>query len=178
MTRLASILGVATVATLVLLSGCEAAVTTDYAKDLAGTWEHGPAPATIPNPLGPTAMPATVQAMRTITVTITDDEGVNKGAFSLTVADTVAPSPMPIETAASGSFTATASEITVMVTDISPTTVADAYPELGQAPIKISYEIDGDELEISSVLLVTLRATSEAMPNLTLTKEMASTSGR
>ena len=32
MTRLASILGVATVATLVLLSGCEQAVKTDYAK--------------------------------------------------------------------------------------------------------------------------------------------------
>ena len=37
MTRLASILGVATVATLVLLSGCEEAVKTDYAKDL---WRH------------------------------------------------------------------------------------------------------------------------------------------
>ena len=32
MTRLASILGVATVATLVLLSGCESAVTTDYER--------------------------------------------------------------------------------------------------------------------------------------------------
>ena len=38
MTRLASILGVATVATLVLLSGCESAVKTDYAKDVEGTW--------------------------------------------------------------------------------------------------------------------------------------------
>ena len=37
MTRLASILGVATVATLVLLSGCEQAVKTDYAKNLEGT---------------------------------------------------------------------------------------------------------------------------------------------
>ena len=38
MTRLASILGVATVATLVLLAGCESPMKTDYAKDLAGTW--------------------------------------------------------------------------------------------------------------------------------------------
>ena len=39
MTRLASILGVATVATLVLLSGCETAVKTDYtAKKCDGTW--------------------------------------------------------------------------------------------------------------------------------------------
>ena len=40
MTRLASILGVATVATLVLLSGCEQATQkkdTDYAAALAGT---------------------------------------------------------------------------------------------------------------------------------------------
>ena len=43
MTRLASILGVATVATLVLLSGCESAVKTDYAKtDYAGKlWRNG-----------------------------------------------------------------------------------------------------------------------------------------
>ena len=34
MTRFASIMGVAAVATLVLLSGCETAVRTDYAKKL------------------------------------------------------------------------------------------------------------------------------------------------
>ena len=177
MTRLASILGVATVATLVLLSGCEQAVKTDYAKNLAGTWARGPEPAVAPNLDDPT-MPISV--MRTITVEIADGEGVNKGTFSLTVADTVAPLPTPIETEASGSFTATASEITVMVTDISDTAVA-ANPQLGplsQAPIKISYELDGDELEISSALLVSLGATTEAMPKLTLTKQMASTSSR
>ena len=41
MTRLASIMGVATVATLVLLSGCESATAkkdTDFAAALAGTW--------------------------------------------------------------------------------------------------------------------------------------------
>ena len=38
MTRLASIMGVAAVATLVLLSGCETPMKTDYAKDLQGKW--------------------------------------------------------------------------------------------------------------------------------------------
>ena len=47
MTRLASILGVATVATLVLLSGCEQAVKTDYAKNLAGTWMTDAIPGTV-----------------------------------------------------------------------------------------------------------------------------------
>ena len=40
MTRLASILGVATVATLVLLSGCESPTKTDYSKDLEGNLER------------------------------------------------------------------------------------------------------------------------------------------
>ena len=43
MTRFASILGVATVATLVLLTGCETATQkkdTDYAAALAGTWTY------------------------------------------------------------------------------------------------------------------------------------------
>ena len=173
MTRLASILGVATVATLVLLSGCETAVTTDYAKDLDGTWAVGPVDTTVLYSQDPQATPQMVDVMRTITVEITDGEGVNKGAFSLTVADTATLPPIEIETEASGSFTATASEITVMVSMISPTAVA-ANPqlgELGKAPIKISYELDGDELEISSALLVGLGATTAAMPNLTLTKQ-------
>ena len=38
MTRFASIMGVAAVATLVLLSGCETPMKTDYAKDLEGVW--------------------------------------------------------------------------------------------------------------------------------------------
>ena len=124
MTRLASIVGVATVATLVLLSGCESAVKTDYAKNLDGRWAVGPVDTTVLYSQDPQATPQMVDVMRTITVEITDGEGVNKGAFSLTVADTATLPPIEIETEASGSFTATASKITVMVSMISPTAVA------------------------------------------------------
>ena len=46
MTRLASIMGVATVATLVLLSGCESPMKTDYATKtwLEGIWTDPRAP--------------------------------------------------------------------------------------------------------------------------------------
>ena len=58
MTRLASILGVATVATLVLLSGCESAVKTDYTAKLDGTWTKTglmiTAPNSMPSADGPT----------------------------------------------------------------------------------------------------------------------------
>ena len=82
MTRLASILGVATVATLVLLSGCETPMKTDYAKKLEGTWTVN-TKATIPNPLDPTLAPVQIDAA--VAVAIVDGDGVNTGTFSLTV---------------------------------------------------------------------------------------------
>ena len=82
MTRFASIMGVAAVATLILLSGCETVVRTDYAKKLEGTWTNGPAAAMVANPSGPGATPAQLPVMRTVTAEVTRD-GVNKGSFSI-----------------------------------------------------------------------------------------------
>ena len=73
MTRLASILGVATVATLVLLSGCESAVKTDYAKKLAGTWTVDTM-ATVPNP-DPAGTTPSIQIDAAVAVAIVDGDG-------------------------------------------------------------------------------------------------------
>ena len=114
MTRLASILGVATVATLVLLSGCEQAVKTDYATKLEGIWTVDTT-ATVRNPFasGPTD-PMTIPNVPTRVSVDIGGEGVNKGSFEITVASTIpappAPAAMSVTTSGSGSFTITAKE--------------------------------------------------------------------
>ena len=99
MTRLASIMGVATVATLVLLSGCESAVKTDYAKNLEGRWTTAELPGTVDRPDGPLyeMLPEKIPVTRMVTVTIQDGSGQHEGTFSLTVTST--PTAMEIQAA-------------------------------------------------------------------------------
>ena len=114
MTRLASIVGVATVATLVLLSGCESAVKTDYTAKLDGTWTVSGLTGTIPNPQlaqDPDALPATIPVPTDVTVVIKDGEGLNTGTFSLTVTQTIPGAPTPVDTIGSGSVKAESSTV-------------------------------------------------------------------
>ena len=83
MTRLASILGVATVATLVLLSGCDTTMKTDYAKDLQGTWKVTIDRQVAPDPATPTVM---VSVTTTVTAKVTRT-GTNKGTVALAIVD-------------------------------------------------------------------------------------------
>ena len=85
MTRFASIMGVAAVATLVLLSGCETPMKTDYAKKLEGTWKRTLGDRQLPNPLVPGT---TVPGMSEVTAAVTRT-GTNKGTVSITIVDTV-----------------------------------------------------------------------------------------
>ena len=162
MTRLASILGVATVATLVLLSGCEAAVKTDYAKNLAGTWTVGTMGA-IPNlehAADPSA-PATIQVPTDVTAAIVDGPGANKGTFTLTVVNNI---PVPTDpptvtmatTTGSGSFTVTATEIKVTLDTISANVPANLATALKSVEHTLAYKLADNSLEISSDLLPTL----------------------
>ncbi len=167
MTRLASILGVATVATLVLLSGCETAVTTDYAKDLEGTW--------------------TVEFMRDMTTdagttTAVAAEitrtGTNKGTVSLTITDTPAVPPGPVEV--TGNIEVTATVITVSGIMVNPMAVLAALPggaELLTQDQPLTYERsdDGSELTVGNATLFTALL---GRTEITLTKEMASTASR
>lgn len=178
MTRFASIMGVAAVATLVLLSGCETPTKTDYAKDLEGTWTNGPAQVMITNPQG--ATPPQIPAMRTVTAEITRT-GMNKGSFTLTVSDAL-PAPAPaIETMASGTFEVDGKKITATIAQDGLTlppgvTLTPAQTAALAGPQDFQYELtDNDmKLDLSSGVLVALTVTASPTAKFTLTKQMAS----
>jgi len=114
MTRIVSVLGVAT---LVLLSGCESAVKKDYVKDLAGTWNASIPVRLVDNPLykqtaadlAPLGLDAAtlatlaallqnpmlenVQASSTLVLTISDGAGENSGTFKLVLTSITATPP-------------------------------------------------------------------------------------
>ena len=151
MTRLASILGVATVATLVLLSGCESPTKTDYAKDLEGNWTVTlmgvtnlmPPPAMLP---GTTVV--TAEILRTAT---------NKGTVSLEIVGTPTADPTQASTVTvTGSIEVTTDKITVSDINVVPMTVAAGLPggvsALAQG-LTFTYDLDGSELEVTETTL-------------------------
>ena len=161
MTRLASILGVATVATLVLLSGCEQAVKTDYAKNLAGTWT-----VTLMGVTNPMPPPPAFEGMTVVTAEILRT-GTNKGTVSLTIAGTPTGALAPAATTdVMGTIEVTSSKITVTVTGSIAVTrggVAvpnDALPEAVQGaaanPQEMTWKLTGEMLTIGSPLLAVL----------------------
>ena len=181
MTRFASIMGVAAVATLILLSGCETVVRTDYAKKLEGTWTNGPAAAMVANPSGPGATPAQLPVMRTVTAEVTRD-GVNKGSFSITVSDmvnapaNVGPLAAPLVSKASGTFEVDATEITIIIPangiqlplGQSP---PDQLAALTASPQVLGWELSNDdsELRLSGLVLMGLQITASPTEKYLLT---------
>jgi hypothetical protein len=176
-------MGVAAVATLVLLSGCETAVRTDYAKKLEGTWTNGPSAAMIAIPVAPGAMPTQLPVMRTVTAEVTRD-GVNEGTFSITVSDLVdAPANVgllaqPLVSKASGTFTVDASEITVTIPENGielplGQTLPDQLKALLAAPQVLGWELanDDSELRLSGAALLGLQITASPTEKYLLTKQ-------
>ena len=160
MTRLASILGIAVVATLVLLSGCESAVkTTDYAKKLEGTWEGS-----IKRQAPPVLSEVTAEVTRTDT---------NKGDVSLTISSGPigAPSEMREMTKVSGSIEVTATEIKVSGVVIDP-----PNPVLAQGltqGLTLTYKLSDDDNKVTvgnAELFPVLLGSMDIM----LTKQMGS----
>ena len=145
MTRFASIMGVAAVATLVLLSGCETPMKTDYAKKLEGTWK---ATLDVPVPQAPTT---TVMTPVEASVTRTD---TNKGTVKITVASAAAP------VSVMGSIEVTATEI--KATDVTvdpPTAIADPTVAAGLAQgLTLEYKLsdDGKTLDVTNATLFTV----------------------
>ena len=173
MTRFASFMGVAAVATLVLLSGCETPMKTDYAKKLVGTWENGPAAAEIPNPQAP---PATLPVMRTVTAEITRTD-TNKGSFTLTVSDVFPTTAMSV-TKASGTFEVDGKKITATVPPSGLTlptgvTLTEAQMAALAGPQDFQYDLtDSDmKLNLSSGVLLALGVTKTPAEKFTLTKK-------
>ncbi|MCY4442168.1 MAG: hypothetical protein OXE53_18415 [Deltaproteobacteria bacterium] len=169
MTRFASILGVATVATLVLLSGCESATKTDtdYAKKLEGTWNG-----TIEHPVGEPG--ATVPGSSMVRAEVSRT-GTNQGAVSLTISTGpvgVTDETMIVTNTVSGSIEVTATEI--MVSDVS---VVPPNPAIAQAladGLTLTYDLSDDESEVTvgnAVLFPALLGPTNS--EITLTKQMA-----
>ena len=173
MTRLASILGVATVATLVLLSGCESAVKTDHAKQLVGTWNVTIEDRDLQNRMPP---PDTIKGMSEVTAAVSRT-GTNKGTVSLTIVDTPTGAPMGVTTTVMGDIEVTSTEITVSDVAVEPMAVLAALPqELAAgltAGLTLTYTLsdDGSELTIGNAALFTVLL---GATEIKLTKEMAS----
>ena len=166
MTRLASILGVATVATLVLLSGCESAVKTDYTAKLDGTWTASNL--TVMHPGVPTGIPTTV------TVVIADGAGVNTGTFQLTLAQTIA---LPVETTASGTVKAVSSsvlKVTLTEFTVPPKLISDGMDvdvtDLRGVEQTLGYNLMDDSLKVSGAILKVLGVTAADDAELEFTK--------
>ena len=171
MTRLASILGVATVATLVLLSGCESPTKTDYSKDLEGNWTV--TLTDVPNRMPPPdTFPATVV---TADISRTD---TNKGTVSLKITVPLAP---PVTTTVTGTIEVTADKITVTEISVKPVTAVADLPGGAGALLQgltLMYKLfDDSELEVSNTTLFPFLL-GQDNSKLTLTKQMANNSSR
>lgn len=176
MTRFASIMGVATVATLVLLSGCETPMKTDYTKQLDGTWVITGLMITAPNQAQPGQ---TIQIPTDVKVAIVDGSGVNTGSFTLTVTQTVVvppdPTPQMVENVGSGMVKAeSASVLKVTLTTIMGPGVQPEVKALEGVEQTLGYDLMDDSLKISGGVLAALGVTSSATDELMLTKQMAS----
>ena len=176
--RIVSLMGVAAVATMVILAGCSSGpgaapadepAAEDHAAALDGMWMSAALPRSIPlNPMDPMDL---TEVMTTVTVTITAGDMANMGTFTITSADTVGALPVS-GISVNGTITVDASEIVVTVTGVLPEEAAAVYPALAAAPQTLTYMLsdDGNTLTVGSALLVVLLGQTQ----LALTKQMAS----
>jgi hypothetical protein len=155
-------MGVATVATLVLLSGCEAAMETDYAKKLEGTWTVSDLQAMVVPPSQQTPVAATAN----ITVTIAVGKTLNTGDFTLMVVTNIADPQASVAITASGSIVVDSKNIEVTIDDIM-TLGPSSLDDLEE--VNFGYTVTGDSLTIMSDLLPRLGVATE----ITLTKSAA-----
>ena len=158
MPRLASVLGVAAVATAVLLSGCE--METDYAKKLEGTWVSHRVDRDIA--LDP-AMPTDLTSVTTtVKVMFVDGDGLNSGEFTLTVSNTLQGTDQAVPgLSISGSLEVDAEEITATIKDVKPSEAAALIPaDVRNEPQTLQYDLTfGDtKLTVSGRLVPALLA--------------------
>ena len=175
--RVVSLMGVAAVATMVILAGCSsgpgaAPAEADHTAALAGIWTVETT-ATVPYPA---ADPPTIDVLAAVSVTIVDGPGVNTGSFVLTV---TIPSPLgpqgpPVVTTGSGMLTAESDSVLKVTLDEIMGAAPANVTALKGVELTVNYELMDDMLKISSELLPELGVAME----LTLEKQMASSSRR
>ena len=196
MTRLASIVGVATVATLVLLSGCESATAkndTDYAAALAGTWMTAELAGSVDKPTDPTVAPLVahitddkIAVKSHVTATIEDGDGAHAGTFTLTVSSVPTDEQLKagleerigsstVVTSATGTINVEDdSKMKVTLTKISTAPPAFALPAavaLKDMETLFGYELTDDELKLSSVAFVGLGFVTTPDTQITFAKQ-------
>ena len=187
MTRLASIVGVAAVATMILLSGCPTAVRVDLAKRLVGTWETEPLPGVLPIPADVQQahnLPPQVEVTHNVTAVITDGPRHHHGDVIITITSTPTDAmtgaaltaltqQAAVTTTAAGTiYVRSSTEMQVEIASI----VNSAFdvPEqmtiqLQDVPLQASYELADDVLQVTSDVLFFLGVVG-AGEALTLTR--------
>ena len=197
MTRLASIMGVATVATLVLLSGCESATAkkdTDFAAALAGTWMTAELDGSVDKPTEPPEIALLVAhitddniAVKSrVTAIIEDGAGSNAGTFRLTVSSV--PTDEQLKMSLAGVIGASAivtsaegtinveddSKMKVTLTEISTVPPAFAPPAavaLKDMETPFGYVLTDDQLKLSSLAFVGLGFVASPDEQITFAKQ-------
>ena len=182
MTRLASIAGVAAVATIILLSGCQTAVRVDLAKRLVGTWTTAEIAGTleVPTAMQAQGLSATVDVTRTVTAVVTDGPRHHRGDITITVTTTpteatvAAVLPGVVTTAAGTIYVRTTTDMQVEIASIANTPGAFVVPEhleigLVDVPLGATYELADDVLMVNSAVLSGLMVVAPG-ESLTLTR--------
>ena len=174
MTRLASIAGVAAVATMILLSGCPTAVRVDLAKRLVGTWETEPLPGMLPIPAALQQahnLPPQVAVTHNVTAVITDGPRHHHGDVIITITSTptdamiaaaltaLTQQPVVTITAAGAIYVRSSTEMQIELASI--VNPAFDVPEemtlrLQEVPLPATYELADDVLKVKSDVLVFL----------------------
>jgi hypothetical protein len=185
--RIVWLMGVAAVATMVILAGCgdgpgakpadpadppDEQPAMNYVTALAGTWT-ATVDAMVPG-VNPSAPPAAVQ--HAVTATVAAGETANMGTLTMTIVSTVGPVSSPPKSV-SGTIEVDASEITVTITGIDPVPTdpqeVAIFDALRGTPQPLTYTLSGE----GSMLTVSNAHLLPALvgaPEITLIKEMAS----
>lgn len=162
--KFASTMGVAAVATLILLSGCGSATPakeTDYAAKLEGTWN-----------VEITRSVETVEVMTAVTASVSTT-GTNKGTVALTITNTPPSPTAPPMIEVSGDIVVNATTIMVSNIMVDP---ADPALAAGLAQgVSLTYNLSdsGSELTVGNDVLFAALLGPTYM-EVTLTKQMAS----
>ena len=151
---------------MVLVSACGQGPggKTDYAAALAGTWTSAAITHEAPNPSNLTDL---VEITSTATATIGGDDAAS---FAITVTDVLPPATEPfLVTTVTGTFAATATTITVMVSGTDPKSAETLLDE--GSTLEFGYELTGTELKLSGSILVQVGLTQSEGDSLILTKQ-------
>ena len=179
MTRIASIAGVAAVATIILLSGCQTAVRVDLAKRLVGDWTTTEEIAGKLD-LSDLGIPTPIDATVTVRAIVEDGPRHHRGNITITITTTPT-DPMAlaalmastqrsevVTTAIGTIYVRTTTDMQVEIASIANTPDTFAVPEdltiqLEGVPLPATYELTDDVLMVTSDVLTFLGVVAQPL---------------